>query len=658
MQMPELDVPPGTFARELQGVLEIDVEGTKAKAFSNHLKDVQVDYHPYGFEARVQFVTFDDKEMHPLFAQEKVMKATLTLKSTDPKTKDAQLLKLQGIVTERHYQSMGKESKKGVERVYTVRIKDAAQATWGDHFPIKIFVNKTMKDVLDAEKNPLIAITYDWDVLTEVSPILAYSLEFKRGLPPAQQVSFYAFLMWYLYKCNGILEYDFEKNTYKIVGKKTDGGAPIAIPKWISSPPECRLPQLLRAKERTIKHTADNQDPTDVDNPNGFQAVRKDAFDDSTYTYFPDQLTQKVQSKLLREKPFIQFHLQELAEYLEMDKLLPGKFVEFKKNAITGETWTDDPLFKGKPYRLVNISFHATINNELMEVERLKQFYHIHVKVEAEAKEETYVERPNFQPPQFPFFIPGMIFSEAGDKDQTTFNVVKHEKVPLGQYQVKVPLVEDKKKVVVPFTPHILSGQHYFPLCKDQKVMLAVYFQTAYIDRALDWQPLTRLPLDTQANQVVFGSNGIDKYVIEQHEFKDGTNSVFTIKQSSSADQTQTIQIQEKELTITVAEKGKNTVLIKFHRDTGFLVQLKDEESGVTQQSTYNTESITHLSKGKSGQTTIVQKPESISLEGKEINIKCEEMAVTADKTITLKATRKVFVDAPITEHSGKTKSG
>ena len=119
----------------------------------------------------------------------------------------------------------------------------------------------------------------------------------------------------------------------------------------------------------------------------------------------------------------------------------------------------------------------------------------------------------------------------------------------------------------------------------------------------------TRLPLDTQANQVVFGSNGIDKYVIEQHEFKDGTNSVFTIKQSSSADQTQTIQIQEKELTITVAEKGKNTVLIKFHRDTGFLVQLKDEASGVTQQSTYNTESITHLSKGKSGQTTIIRSP-------------------------------------------------
>ena len=191
------------------------------------------------------------------------------------------------------------------------------------------------------------------------------------------------------------------------MGKKTDGGAPIAIPKWITTPPECQLPQPLRAKERTIKHTADNQDPTDVDNPNGFQAVRKDAFDDSGHSYFPDQLTPKIQSKLLREKPFIRFLLQELAEYLEMDKLVPGKFVEFKKNEITGETWTDDALFKGKPYRIVNVSFNAVINTDLMEVERLKQFYHINVKVEAEAKEELYVERPYFKLRTFLFLSRG-----------------------------------------------------------------------------------------------------------------------------------------------------------------------------------------------------------------------------------------------------------
>ena len=474
------------------------------------MKEIQVNFHPYGYEALVHCETFDDEEVNPLFAKEKVMKASLNFKSAGPLDPGAPLLKLQGVVTERFYQSLGQQGGRGLKRLYTVRFKDPAQASWGHHFPIRLFVDKTMKDVIDAEKNPLITIAYDWDVLTQASPILAYSLEFKRGLPPNQQVSFYSFLMWYLHKFNGILDYDYEKNKYTIRGKKEEGGAPIVLANWICSPPECRFPEPLRSLDRTIKHTAESQEPTDVENPNAFQTVRKDALDDASYIHFPDQITQKVKSKMLREKPWIRFHVLELAEFLSMDKLLPGKSVEFKKDDSAVETWADDPLFKGKPYRMVNIFFRAMVDDELLNIERPNQVYALTVAIDAEAKEETYVERPEFQSPAYPFFLPGKIFSEKGDKEQTTFNLVKHEKIPLGHYQVKVPLVQDQKKVIVSFMPDIISGQHYFPLCKDQQVMLAVYFQTAKIERALDWQRLTRLPLDTQGNQVVFGSNGKD----------------------------------------------------------------------------------------------------------------------------------------------------
>lgn len=645
------------FEKRLTGVLELEVEGEKACAFSNHLMSVQVHYHSYGYEAEVRFNNYLG-QMNELFAKEKVMKAFLKLEPVDPEgKKKVQPVRLQGIVTNRYYQPMGQLSLKGVEHFYVVTFKDPAQASWGQHFPIKVFVEKTMKDVIDAEKNPLITINYDWEVLTEVKPILAFSLEFKRGLSPDRQTNFYSFLTWYLYQNNGILDYDYEKNSYAIRGKKSEEGSVMTLPDWIITPPKCQLPGPLYASDRMITFDTESR-VVENENPAGFQGVHKDAFKDTAYTYFPEQISQKVKSKLVREKVYIRFFLKELAEFLELDKLFPGNLIEFKRNEQLAEGWVDDPSLKGKVYRIVNILLCMHVDGEIGEVERLDQMYRFEIQIEAEPKEELYVDRPLFVVPSYPFFVQGEVFSDVGDKEQATFNVVKQEKVPLGQYQIKVPLVEDKKHVVVPFSPHILSGQHYFPLCKDQRVMLAMHFGTAFIERVLDWQPLTRLPLETQANRVVFGSNGIDKYVIEQHEFKDGQDSVFTIKQSSSPDQTQTIQIQEKELTIIVEEKGKSTISVRLHREDGLLLQLKDEEGGITQQSLYSSESITHLSKGGAGESTVVQTPESISLTAKKVQIDCEEMIVEAKKNVSQKAANNIFLDAPLVHAKDLLKAG
>lgn len=187
--------------------------------------------------------------------------------------------------------------------------------------------------------------------------------------------------------------------------------------------------------------------------------------------------------------------------------------------------------------------------------------------------------------------------------------------------------------------------------------MLAMYFQTAKIERVLDWQPLARLPLETQGNQVVFASNGKDKYTVQKHEYN-GAESTFLIKQSSSPDQTQTIQIKEKDLTVTVQEKGKCTVSIQLNRETGLTLTVKDDAAGVTQQSVYNKESITHTSKGKPGTSTIVQKPDSVTIECKEFTVKCETALVDAKKTVTQKAAQKIFLDAAVVNAKSKVNLG
>lgn len=130
------------------------------------------------------------------------------------------------------------------------------------------------------------------------------------------------------------------------------------------------------------------------------------------------------------------------------------------------------------------------------------------------------------------------------------------------------------------------------------------------------------------------------------------------MKQSSSEAQTQTFQIQEKDITITVEEKGKNTTFIKFNRDTGLTLELKDEESGVTQQTIYDKTSISHISEGKSGKSTIVQTPDSISIVCKDFILECDTALTDAKKTVTQKAQNKIFLDAPIVNSLEKNNMG
>lgn len=631
-----------TFSKELEITFELDVEGTKEKVLAGNITKIELAAHSYGYAAEVEFLTFDNDKLDALFIKEKVMKATLAFLE-----KGSPILEVKGIVSQRGYTPQGKGNDKKPVRIYAVCFTDAATITWSHHFPMKIFVDQTMKDVIEAEKNPLISIKYDWDELTKPSPILAYNLEHKNRLTPVEQTSFYAFLNWYLYQFNGILEYDYKENSYSVLGKKSEKGKPVPLPEWFMTPPKCHYPEPTRFQKRQIKHSAKNMDQSDGENPNSFQSVRKDEFDESTYTHFPEQVSQIVKSASSREMQTLTFYLKNFSEAMNLGNLVPGALFEIKEDVKTGGVWCEDPAFKGKTFRVTDFTFKAVMEGGAEAVDRPIQSYKIDVQVDAESKDDTFVQRPSFPRPTFPFSIPGKIFSEIGPPEQTTFNLVKSDKIPLGHYQVTIPLAGDKK-IVVPFYPDTLNGQHYFPLCKDQQIMLAVYFQTARIERILDWQPLARLPLDTQANQIVFGSNGQDKYTIQKHEFKGGQEAVLTIIQSTSKNQTQTIQVEDKDLTITVEEKGKNTVTIKLNRQNGLLLQMKDTDSGVTQQSQYNSESITHTSQGSDGKTTVIQKPDSISMECKTFTLASDEVVIDAKKTATLKAASKIFIDAPV----------
>jgi hypothetical protein len=175
-----------------------------------------------------------------------------------------------------------------------------------------------------------------------------------------------------------------------------------------------------------------------------------------------------------------------------------------------------------------------------------------------------------------------------------------------------------------------------------------MHFRTARIERPIDWDPLARLPTGVQGNQAVLASNGKDKYTIMRHEYEDGKNGVYTIKQSSSDQQTQTVQIKEKEIIVTVDTKDKKTLFLQLNNDSGYVLSLEDKDASMTQQIAFDGKSMTHTCKGSAGTSTIVQKPDSISIECKEFTIKSDTITFDAKDSISHAGKNAVNIESKV----------
>ncbi len=639
--------------------LELESDGTKAEVVSSHIDSFELEYFVYGFHGSVNFTGFDNKELDEVFNSEKPINVSFSYQTEARIVQDKKdPVEICGIAFQRSSRAIGIETEKQQTTLYSIQFRDALKESWSSHYPYKVYIEKTLKQVVDDEKNALIDLDYDFEAFNEEHSILALGLDYKKDMPHEEQPNFYDFLTWVLQLEAGVLEYDYKDNKYKIAGKKTDDSNPIDVAEWWVTAPLGFYPYPSRNSDRIIKHRPDEVDTEDKKSESAFEEVVSDILDAETYTQFPEQNDLAFKGMQREEKPKIDFSIQDLDDTFHFEHYFPGRFVSFKGDEKEGATWSESNLFKGKTYR-IRRSYIKGEKQKLSEaLKNDAEPFAFQIDLVAEDKEETYIDRPKYHKPHYPFSILGTVFSEIGDKEQTTYNVVKDEKAPLGRYEVIVPIGGEEKKVVVPFSPDFMTGQHYFPLCKDQQVMLEMYFRTAKIKRIVNWQPLTELPEKVQGCQIVYGSNGKDKYFYQKHEYVDGKDPVMTIKQSSSPDQTQVIEIKEKVMTFTVEEKGKRLVVVQFDREKGLFLQVDDKGGGITNQTAYTEKEITHTSKGSDGTSTVVQKPDAIEIECKKFTVKCEESTLEAKKTITNKAGSKVVNDAPVVQSTDKATIG
>lgn len=613
--------------------LKLESDGKEAEVPTGNIEEVHLNLCSYGYSCHLQFSTFDKDEIYEILTSTKVIKATLGFKPTDPLQGIEPYIEFKGIITGKNFKrvssSLGREEQ--AHRMYEIHFIDNARATWEQHYPTNIYVDESMKDVLEKHVNPEIKMDYKWDPLEIKHPLTSFSLQHKYWLKPHEQTNFYSFLTWYLHQENGILEYDYKEHSYTINGKKKESsGPPLEVAEWSVTPPLCLLSSIPRFNEKTLDHTSDGIDQKDKENEDSFQSVRREKFDSQHYRVYPEQAGEQIHSSLFTDKNEIEVNFTEFTSDIQLDNLTPGSFICFKGD---GEgNWSQDSCFKDKNFRIRNLDFIANKIEVTDETDKHIQAFQLFVKARIEEEDALFVECPRFIPPSFPFYIQGKVFCDLGEDEQSTYKILETEKVPQGQYLVHVPLAGEKK-VLTPFVPSY-SGQYFFPYIKNTKVMLSMHFRTAKIDRPIDWDPFARLPAGVQGNQMVLASNGEDKYTVMGHEYIDGKDPLYRLKQSSSEKQMQTIEMKEKDILIAVDEKDKKHLFIQLNHESGFVLSLEDKEAGNHQQIVFDGTSMIHTCKGSAGTSIITQKPDSVAIECKNFSIKSETISIEASDSI------------------------
>lgn len=628
--------------------LKLEADGKEAELPTGNIEKIRLKLYPFGYACHLQVATFDNDEVHEIMTGPKAIKATLAFKPIDPKEGTEPIIEFKGISKKINFtrlpSNLGKHEQ--AHRVYEIDFFDPAKITLENHRVMDIFADMSMKDVMEKHCNPELTINYKWDHLEVKHPVIAFNLEEINGKPEEQQANFYSFLIWYLQQENGILEYDFKEHNYTITGKKKEAsGPPLDIPERFVIPPRCILAQNARYNERTLKHTSHTLDQEDKENEHSFKGVRRETSAPNNYRISPEQTQEKMKSTLFSDKNEVEVYLKEFKKDIQLDKLTPGSFVCFKGDKEGN--WTQDACFKDKNFRIRYLEIDGNKIGVSEEVTKHIQAFNLSVKMRLEEEEAAFVEWPPFVSPTFPFYREGFVFCDIGDKEQSTYQILESEKAPQGQYVVHVPIDKEIKKVVAPFVPYF-SGQHFFPFIKETKVRLSLYFHTAKILGPIDWDDLVRLPAGVQGNQLVLASNGKDKYTVMRHEYMDGKDSFYTVRQSSSEVQVQTIEMKEKDILITVDEKDKKTLSIQLNHDSGFILSLEDKDAGNLQQIVFDGTSLTHTCKGSDGTSTIVQKPDSVSIECKKFSIKSETISMEASDCIMLEGKNKFDVKTKV----------
>jgi hypothetical protein len=529
------------FLDRVKATLTLTILGTAYTCVAGSLKKFDLELLPWGYRGTAEFwvICVSSASEDTLFAafvkqdlisvEVSLARAFTEVEATADATPTG--LVLQGLVYEKGVLERSFHEVEGqpvFHRRYTIRFADRGYVLWRQHRPTVLYVGKTYKDLIEDNKPDGVTTAYTWTASTTVWPVLSLGLGVMTN-----DASFYDFLFWLLNRENAGLYYDVAKDQYSFLDTKPTSTA-VTISQQEVATIEARFPQLHRETVSVLNSYTDAATAKkDITNAESVTGVSDHYLIRSAVSSDLDNRVTLETSRAQQPQP--EAHV-ELA-------IFPSKPYTPQMEVKLDSEWSTNIYQSGNTYRVVSVILRgAAVSQEATDdLDEETNRYQLDYVIRLELDADPAVRYPAYVRPAWPFYVEGKVLSEIGADDELTFEPYADATTSINYYKVKIPLWANQE-VIVAFEPISLSGHFFFPAYKDERVLVALQFDKAWIRAFLDWRPGGLLPTDTQGNQILVGKKDKNETTIN-HVYVD-SSPVLTIQRTLDTD-TQIITVSE-----------------------------------------------------------------------------------------------------------------
>lgn len=500
------ETSPHAFQDKLTVTLELTISGTKHAIVAGDIKNFQIDIAPYGLSGRADFwfvanTAQSEDKLFAAFVGNDAIDVSLTLaRESNQEWGDATPMTVKGFVTERAVEERAFDDVTGkpvLHRKYSIHFADRAGALWPQHYPTALYVDATMKDLVEDNKPAGVTVKYPWSGATTQKAVLSLGLGVRGN-----DASFYDFIMWFLDKENLGLHYDSVANDYSIISEKPEGGAINTLRKPEIQSIEAYFPEVRRDVGNVLNAFTDAATKKKaLTNDKSVSGVRTDHLIRSS---IENDLTARATLETGRSK-------QQQPEAVVFFKSFPTTPLFWPHQAKFDTAFGTNVYQSAKTYRIrhTRIDAQAVRQEATDDNAEAGNTYVIEHEIVLELVAETNFTLPAFRAPVWPFHVEGKIKSETGDEKEETYQIYQ-DAASRDVYRVKMPLFDDKV-VIAPFLPYYQPGHFYFPAYRDERVLVELSFDHAYVRSFLDFRPGGRLAAETQGNHLLMGKTATDR---------------------------------------------------------------------------------------------------------------------------------------------------
>lgn len=531
------------FRESLHVGITLTADGATAHADGGNVKALRLSARLHGFEGLIRIwvdVAAGDDFFAPVCGTA-LLQVEIEVGKALYKVRPAPApLRVSGIVTARQLREVTSSDIAGnpiLYREYTFELCDAARALWAWHHPCVVYAKASLAKVLGEHTPREVSLRTPWPALQKVRPLVCLGLG-------SDAASFYDFVFWVAHAEGGHVWYDYAKQGLVIDSAKPSVGASqdFAFGAIESStrfqvtfaPPPRAAVKVLNSRDGAPAEIA-------VDQPNASVGVRHDFLLHTALNAEAEARAAALKGRFATGR--FDVHI-DCDAYPEM-YLAPGTLVTLASEF--GSTF----FVSGQTLRVLTFELDVLATNQTPEydIENTTTEYDVRCAVDLEARDDVRWRGFDYRAPRYPLRVEGKVLSAIGNTGDRAYSVYAEDDAS-DTYKVQLALWN--ATISLPVTPDFMPGHLYFPVYKDSRVFVSIEFDSARIERFLDWGKDVPVPSASQGNHLLLGKNDTSETSIK-HWYVD--NSPQLIIGRVNAGDKATVTVKEGTLIMELTEE-------------------------------------------------------------------------------------------------------